>query len=321
MWSRRTDPGFGRRVSASSRFCPSSRRRRRCCIRRISTCSPRPPPFRPRRRSLCDDSGLRSSSRVSQVRSSSGLATRVSTVFVVLALVLGFALALGGTFLRRSPRTRRIGIAVALVAVIGSIGLSYAKVHQHRIDKEASRTQFFHVSVTDLFAKPWRPHMVNQALTTTYADLWGDWFGAFSWSVYSGEPSAAAKRLIEDQSMIGVVPTGFAIAGWLGLLWLTFRRRRRDLAVLALLPLVATIGFCSARGSPLRRTATCSRRPMRKYRAGLGVVLRGPRPHGSPRSHGLGVTGWSCSSRRSRCSSSASRCMGSVTTIRSFKAC
>jgi len=172
-----------------------------------------------------------------------GLATRVSTVFVVIALVLGFALALGETILRRSRRTRRIGIAVALVAVVGSVGLSYAKVHQHRIDKEASRTQFFHVSVTDVFAKPWRPHMVNQALTTTYADLWGDWFGAFSWSVYSGEPSAAAKRLIRDQSMIGVLPTGFALAGWLGLLRLTFRRRRRDLAVLALLPLVATIGY------------------------------------------------------------------------------
>jgi hypothetical protein len=134
-------------------------------------------------------------------------------------------------------------MSLALVAVIGSVGLSYAKVHQHRIDSEASRAQFFDVSVTDVFAQPWRPHMVNQALTTTYADLWGDWFGAFSWSVYSAEPSAAAKRVLKDQSVIGVLPTAFAIAGWLGLVWLTFRRGRRELAVLAFLPLVATVGY------------------------------------------------------------------------------
>ena len=172
-----------------------------------------------------------------------GLATRVSTVFVVLALVLGFAVALGGTVMRRSQRTRRVGISIALIAVIGSIGLSYAKVHQHRIDSEASRTQFFDISLTHLFANPWRPHMVNQAFTTTYADLWGDWFGAFSWSVYSGEPSAAASRVLKDQSVIGVLPTLLAIAGWLGLVWLTFRRGRRELAVLALLPFIATIGY------------------------------------------------------------------------------
>jgi hypothetical protein len=172
-----------------------------------------------------------------------GLATRASTVFVVLALVLGFAVALGDTFLRRSLRARRIGVSIAVIAVIGSIGLSYAKVHQHRIDSEASRAQFFNISLSHVFANPWRPHMVNQALTTTYADLWGDWFGAFSWSVYSGEPAPAAQRLLKDQSLIGVLPTVLAIAGWLGLVWLTFRRGRRELAVLALLPLVATVGY------------------------------------------------------------------------------
>lgn len=170
-----------------------------------------------------------------------GLATRTSTVFVVLSVVFGSAVVLAGPVLRRSARWRNVAISVVVIAVVGSAVLSYGKIHQHRIDRYASRSQFFDVS-TDVFRAPWRSHFLNQAMPTTYSDLWGDWFGAFSWSVYAKEPSPPAQRLLKDQSLIGVVPTAFAIAGWLGLVALMVRRRR-ELAILALLPAIATVGY------------------------------------------------------------------------------
>jgi hypothetical protein len=93
-----------------------------------------------------------------------------------------------------------------------------------------------------MFTSPWRPHFLNQAIPTTYSDLWGDWFGAFSWSVYSGSPSHAAQRVLKDQTLIGIVPTLLAVAGWVMLAWAA-ARRRRELAILALLPLIAVGGY------------------------------------------------------------------------------
>jgi hypothetical protein len=171
-----------------------------------------------------------------------GLATRSSAVFVILALALGAA-----EFARRAiaqwpPARRRILIVVVALAVAGSAALAYTKVHEHRIDPEATRSHFFDVS-PGIFTTPWRSNFVNQAFSTTYTDIWGDWFGAFSWSVYDGEPSSAAKRILKDQSVIGVAPSVLAIAGWLSLIWLTFRRGRRELAFIAILPIVATVGY------------------------------------------------------------------------------
>jgi hypothetical protein len=171
-----------------------------------------------------------------------GLATRSSTVFVLVTLALGFTLALGGALLRRSPQWRRVAIAFVAVAILVSAGLSYGKIRNHRIDRYASRANFFNVS-GEVFSAPWRSHFINEAFPTTYSDMWGDWFGAFSWSVYDGAPSKPTQSILKDQSVIGVLPTGIAVAGWLGVLWLTFRRRRRELALLALLPLVATTGY------------------------------------------------------------------------------
>ena len=55
-------------------------------------------------------------------------------------------------------------------------------------------------------------------------------------------PSHAAQRILKDQSYIGLVPTALAILGWLGLVWLAFRRRR-DLVVLAVMPIFGVGGY------------------------------------------------------------------------------
>ena len=168
-----------------------------------------------------------------------GLVTRASIVFVIVAVAVGFgARAFVGLKERKRIRTAVIAVLVAAIAAASLVAVS--KVQNHRIDRYASRSQFFHVS-TDLFAAPWRPHFLNQAASTTYADLWGDWFGAFSWSVYDGAPSAPAQRLLRDQSVIGVLPTLLALAGAFALLALA--RRRPALLSLAVFPFVALAGY------------------------------------------------------------------------------
>ena len=52
---------------------------------------------------------------------------------------------------------------------------------------------------------PIRPHFVNEAIPTTYSEVWGDYFG-----VWRGSR--------ERQSILGLLPTVLAIAGWLVLL-------------------------------------------------------------------------------------------------------
>ena len=67
-------------------------------------------------------------------------------------------------------------------------------------------------SLTD----PVRPHFRNEALPTTYSEVWGDYFG-----VWRGNR--------ERQSFIGLLPTLLALAGWL-LLLIRWRRCARAAA-------------------------------------------------------------------------------------------
>jgi hypothetical protein len=105
-----------------------------------------------------------------------------------------------------------------------------------------SHSRFFTIAERSVFTKPWRSNYKNEALPQTYTEIWGDWFGAFAWSEYDGLPSSAAQRILKDQSYIGVVPTILAILGWLGLCWVAFRRRR-ELVVLALMPVFGVGGY------------------------------------------------------------------------------
>jgi hypothetical protein len=171
-----------------------------------------------------------------------GLATRASALFVVLTIALAAAITLGGSALHWSKTARRLTIGLVIIAIAGSIVGGLGVIRHHRADPEASDANFFSLSVSEVFSQPWRSSFKNQALPETYTDIWGDWFSGFSWSSYNGTPSPATQRILKDQSIIGVAPTLLAIAGWLGLCWAA-ARRRRDLLILALLPLVATTGY------------------------------------------------------------------------------
>jgi hypothetical protein len=97
-------------------------------------------------------------------------------------------------------------------------------------------------SLTD----PIRPSFTNDALPMVYSEVWGDYFGTWSWGA-PGPPPANVRRQLEDQAVIGLLPTLLAIGGVLALLVASLRRpalqTRPAQLLVALLPLAGIAGF------------------------------------------------------------------------------
>ena len=84
------------------------------------------------------------------------------------------------------------------------------------------------LGLPDVFTDPMRPHFVNEAIPTTYSEVWGDYFGVW-------------KGNRERQSFLGLLPTVLAVAGWIALL-VAARRVPARLPV-ALLPGLGIVGY------------------------------------------------------------------------------
>jgi len=84
------------------------------------------------------------------------------------------------------------------------------------------------LGLPQVFTDPVRPQFVNEAIPTTYSDVWGDYFG-----VWRGNR--------ERQSFLGLLPTLLALVGWVLLLVRSARAPPR-LAV-ALLPGLGLLGY------------------------------------------------------------------------------
>jgi hypothetical protein len=192
-----------------------------------------------------------------------GLATRSTMFFTLAAIVVGAAAALSVPDIRARVPWRYIGILVGAVFVLATSWIGYRAVVHHQgplndtgrlfdaalhpgrhtlSDYLTSHGRFFRVAERQVFTSPWRSNYKNEALPQTYTEIWGDWFGTFAWSENLGLPSSAAQRILKDQSYIGLFPTALAIAGWLGLCWLALRRRR-ELVVLAVMPVFGVGGY------------------------------------------------------------------------------
>jgi hypothetical protein len=105
--------------------------------------------------------------------------------------------------------------------------------------------------IPKIVTRPFRQSFNNQVVPTTYAGLWGDYFGVWAWQAHYRKvagarviipPPASARHRLEAQSLIGFLPTLLAIAGWLMLLVGEGRRRAKTLAV-GLLPLLGLLGY------------------------------------------------------------------------------
>jgi hypothetical protein len=84
------------------------------------------------------------------------------------------------------------------------------------------------LGLPEVVTAPIRPHFRNEAIPTTYSEIWGDYFG-----VWRGNR--------KPQSIIGLLPTLLALAGWVVLL-VRSRGSPARLAV-ALLPGLGLVGY------------------------------------------------------------------------------
>jgi hypothetical protein len=162
-----------------------------------------------------------------------------------LATVASVALAL---VLAR--RWRALAVVLALAAVVPA----WWYVHQQEVRGNAlaysrptppkplleRRPARFYVDpgIPDVVAKPYRPHVLNLAWPTTYAELWGDYFGVWVWK---GPPAQPPKHRLQLQAVLGIVPTLLAFGGLVALLLASLRSPPR-LAV-TVLPVVVLLGF------------------------------------------------------------------------------
>ena len=97
-----------------------------------------------------------------------------------------------------------------------------------RIWERRSARFYVGLGLPHVFTDPFRPQFANEAIPTTYSEVWGDYFG-----VWRGNR--------ERQSFLGLLPTVLAVIGWLLLLARSLRSPPR-LAV-ALLPGLGLLGY------------------------------------------------------------------------------
>jgi hypothetical protein len=101
---------------------------------------------------------------------------------------------------------------------------------------------YFGLGLPQVFTDPIRPNFVNEALPTTYSDLWGDYFGVFGWDA-AHSPTPRQRYELRQQSELGLLPTLLALAGWAALLATALRRRAAALLPVALLPPLGILGY------------------------------------------------------------------------------
>jgi hypothetical protein len=188
-----------------------------------------------------------------------GQLVRASSLFTVAAVALTFAVALATGPIRRQISWKRVGIAAAAAVVLASPWYARQVITYHRqplyvnndlahqlfnpVPYPGPRPPYFGLPLNDVLNRPVRPFFNNQALAETYSEIWGDWSGHYAWSGYSEGPSTQSLTVLQNQSKLGILPTAFALAGWLGLLVLAVRRRRLPLLPVVLLPAVALLAY------------------------------------------------------------------------------
>ena len=179
-----------------------------------------------------------------------GFLTRSSTLFTLIAIVIGMIAVFGSARTRiQLSRTSKITALAALV-VVGVVGLLLvnrapdlaSSLHLGARTSVATRSNFFHFDLGSMFRAPYRPNFVNEAFPVTYVEIWGDWIGAFAWDPFSTAPLPKALEVLKDQVWIGVLPTMLALAGWLALARRAIRRAP-ELVALTALPFVALLGY------------------------------------------------------------------------------
>jgi hypothetical protein len=175
-------------------------------------------------------------------------------VYAAVMLALAVAIVSG-----QGPRWR---IVLAVVAVL-AVGAAAAKpwldrqaqtdvpalgnLPDLRSPLESRPAEFFtDLGLPESLTRPYRPAFVNLLVPTAYTDTWGDYFGSFAWnSSVDVQPKQGLEIELAAQSWIGLLPTVFALGGWLALVVLPFAHRATaaSYALVVGLPAAALGGF------------------------------------------------------------------------------
>jgi hypothetical protein len=99
--------------------------------------------------------------------------------------------------------------------------------HEALWDRRPARF-YFGLGLPQVFTDPFRPNFLNEAIPTTYSEVWGDYFG-----VWRGDR--------ELQSFLGLLPALLAVGGWL--LFLARSLRSPPRLAVALLPGLGLLGY------------------------------------------------------------------------------
>jgi hypothetical protein len=160
-----------------------------------------------------------------------GQLVRAFSLWTFAAVVLAFLLA-------RAPWRSLAAVVIATAVVASPWYIRQAVKYGNPVfDRPAPskpiyerRPARFYVGLglPHVFTDPMRPHFVNEAIPTTYSEVWGDYFG-----VWKGDR--------ERQSFLGLLPTILAVAGWVALL--AASRRVPARLPVALLPGLGILGY------------------------------------------------------------------------------
>jgi 4-amino-4-deoxy-L-arabinose transferase-like glycosyltransferase len=179
--------------------------------------------------------------------------TRAFTLWTFVAVVAVLVVAA----LARSVDRRRIlvatGIAVAVTAVVTAPwyirqAVRYSNPVFNRPTVQAPlwrrRPVAFYTALglPQSLSDPVRPNFTNDAIPTVYDDVWGDYFGAYQWGAGGPIPPRTHRQLV-DQAYIGLLPTALAVAGLIGILVVSIRRRAPAQLLVPLLALAGIVGF------------------------------------------------------------------------------
>jgi hypothetical protein len=182
-----------------------------------------------------------------------GQLVRAFSLWTVAAVAFAF----GAAALFRYPDRRAVltalGVVVAATALVASPWYIRQAVHygnpvfdrptEDRTIWERRPSSFYlGTGLPEVFKDPIRPNFVNEAVPTTYSDVWGDYFGVFGWDA-AHAPTSREKRELRQQTRLGLLPTLLALAGWVALLVTALRRRVPALLPVALLPGFGIIGY------------------------------------------------------------------------------
>jgi hypothetical protein len=99
--------------------------------------------------------------------------------------------------------------------------------HEALWDRRPARF-YVGLGLPQVFTDPFRPNFLNEAIPTTYSEVWGDYFG-----VWRGDR--------ELQSFLGLLPALLAVGGWL--LFLARSLRSPPRLAVALLPGLGLLGY------------------------------------------------------------------------------